>query len=326
MRRPIRTAWLAMTATTVLSLAASGCVTVHGELAVVPSVKRSEAAKALTGFVDAYNAADKSYDPALDQGRVSGALGAINQAGLRSNAATSPGGNPQHRDLVLNDARFTIPKKAGWPRWFVAEATPAGARSGGPDAVRWLMAFVRDSPDADWKAAYLTSMKASAIPRFTTGSGGYAVPVAAKAGGLAVAPGELSADYAAYLQSGRPGDFAPGPHTDQWRASRAKTAKQSASTMQYIDQPLKDGDFAPLALATKDGGAFVFFATRYYQRQTTAAGYRPQVPKDVAPLVRGTVRTKLTKEWVSAQAAQVPPTGKVTILSRLEGVTGATGS
>lgn len=301
-------------------------MTVHGELAVVPSVKRSEAEKALTAFVAAYNAADKNYDPALDKGRVTGALGAINQAGLRSHAITSPDGNKQHRDLVLGDAKFTIPKKAGWPRWFVADTAPAGQQRTGADEVRWLVAFVREGPDTGWKAAYLTSLAAGAIPRFATDADGYAVPAAGKAGALAVRPAELSADYASYLQTGRPDDFAPGPHTDQWRAARAKTAKQTASTMQYVDQPLNDGDFTPLGLATKDGGAFVFFATRYYQRQTTASGYRPQVPADVVPLLHGTARTKLTKEWMSSQAAEVPKTGRVTIVSRLEGVTGATGS
>jgi hypothetical protein len=301
-------------------------VTVHGELAVVPSVKRTEAAKALTGFVDAYNAADKAYDPARDQDRVGGALGAINQAGLRSNSANFPGGNPQHQDLKLEEPHFTIPKKAGWPRWFLADAAPAGQQRTGSDEVRWVMGFVRDTPDKPWKVAYLTSMTASSIPSFTTDADGYAKPVSAGAATVAVPPGKLSEAYASYLQTGKPADFAPGPQTDQWRADRAKSAKQTASTMQYIDQPVTDGDFAPLALATKDGGAFVLFATRYYQRQTTAPGFSPQVPKDVAPLLHGTVHTTFTKEWVTNQAALVPGDGKVTIISRLQGVTAATGS
>ncbi len=325
MRRRMRTAWLAMATTAVLSPAASGCVTVHGELAVVPAVKRGEAAQALKGFVAAYNAADKAYDPALDRGEVSGALGAINQAGLKSKSVTSPGGNEQHKDLVLTDARYTIPEKAGWPRWFVADAAPQGQRAGGSHA-RWVLAFVRDAPDASWRVAYLTIMAQDAIPQFKKDGDGYAVAVDGTADGLAVAPGRLSSAYAKYLKTGSPDDFAPGPHTDQWRAQRAKTAKQPASTIQYVDQPLKDGDFKPLALATKDGGALVFFATRYFQRQTTAAGYRPDLPADVKPLTKGTVKSSLTKEWVSSQVAEVPKTGKVQVVSRLEGVIAATGS
>ncbi|GAA4958580.1 hypothetical protein GCM10023238_26730 [Streptomyces heliomycini] len=33
---------------------------------------------------------------------------------------------------------------------------------------------------------------------------------------------------------------------------------------QYIDEPLTNGDYAPLALRSKDGGALVFFATRHF--------------------------------------------------------------
>lgn len=331
MRRPIRAA-AGLAAVTVLSLVASGCVTVHGELAVIPSVRPSEAAKALKDFTAAYNAADAKYDPALDKGRVTGALGAINQAGLKSKNITNPEGNTAHKDLVLTGAHFTIPKKAGWPRWFVADAAPDG-QEGGSQEARWMMVFVRDTEGARWKVAYLTILAADAIPDFTKDKDGYAEPVKPSDTGLAVPPGRVSADYAGYLQTGKPDEFAAGPHTDAWRASRAKTAKQPASTMQYIDQPLKDGDFAPLALRTQDGGALVFFATRYFQRQTTAKGFQPAVSPDVKPLVTGQVKTKLTKEWVSSQIAEVPAgaagsagQGKVAVVSRLEGVTGATGS
>ena len=106
----MRTAWLATAATAVLSLAASGCVTVHGELAVVPSVKRSEAAQALTGFVDAYNAADKAYDPALDQGRVSGALGQILDL---SAAGQNAGGGPQVALDGVGNAMFAWSRSDG---------------------------------------------------------------------------------------------------------------------------------------------------------------------------------------------------------------------
>ena len=64
-------------------------MTVHGELEVVPSATKAEAAQALKDFTDAYNEADKAYDPALDAEHVTGALGAINQAGLRRAASTT---------------------------------------------------------------------------------------------------------------------------------------------------------------------------------------------------------------------------------------------
>lgn len=75
-------------AVTVLSLAASGCVVVHGEREVVPTATRTEAARALKDFTAAYNKADKANDSSLDADRVTGALGAIDGAKLTAGRRT----------------------------------------------------------------------------------------------------------------------------------------------------------------------------------------------------------------------------------------------
>ncbi|MFJ4919420.1 hypothetical protein [Streptomyces sp. NPDC088725] len=310
----------------VLSLATSGCVTVHGELAVVPSASRSEAAQALKEFTDAYNASDKAYDAKLDAGRVTGAFGAINQAGLTSRAVTSPNGNPGHQDLELTDAKFTIPKKAGWPRWFVADTDSNRDAESGPGDNTWLLVFVRNGPEEAWKVAYLTIVSPRSVPEFKTDNDGWAQAVSPDSDALAVAPEDLSTEYASYLKTGEPAHFAPGPHTDAWRASREKDARRPGLTTQYIDQPVSDGDFAPLALATKDGGAMAFFATRFFDRQTAAKGYRPKVDPDVRALLTGEVKNTLTREWVSSQTVVVPAPGKVAVVGRLQGVVAAKGS
>ncbi|MFB7515382.1 hypothetical protein [Streptomyces sp. NPDC056144] len=319
----------ATAAATALALTASGCVTVHGELALVPAVERGEAAQALADFTTAYNAADKAYDPALDAGRVTGPLGEINQAGLRSRAATSPGGNKDHRPLALTDARFVVPRTTGWPRWFVADADTNTDVDQGPGDQRWLLVFVRNGPHQLWEAAHLAIVTPSAVPAFAE-EDGYAVPVAADTDTLAVPPAQLGTRYAAYLKDGAPGPYAPGPHTSQWREQRAKAAKRPALATQYVDRAADQGDFAPLGLRTKDGGAFVFFATRYFERQTAATGYRPRVEPDVKALLKGTVKNTVTKEWVSNQVALVKPAGTdrdgVVITGRLQGIVGAQGS
>ncbi|MEV7424638.1 hypothetical protein [Streptomyces sp. NPDC091212] len=316
---------------TVLSLTASGCVTVHGELAVLPSADRSEARQALKDFTDAYNAADKAFDPALDADRVTGALGAINQAGLKSRSITSPGGNPAHQPLELSDAKFTIPKKAGWPRWFVADTDSNRDKDdGGAGDTRWVLVFVRNGPDAEWKVPYLTILPENGVPAFKTDKDGLAEPVEPDSEALAVAPGKLSAEYASYLGDGKPAHFADGPHTSQWRETRRTKERLPGIATQYLDQAATDGDFAPLGLTTRDGGALVFFATRYFERQTGAKGVRPQVNEDVRALMKGEVTNTLTKEWVSSQAVLVPradaDSPKVMVAGRLQGVTGAKGS
>ncbi|MGW6570239.1 hypothetical protein [Streptomyces sp. NPDC054975] len=328
LKRPSRV-FVATAAASVLALTASGCVTVHGERELIPAATKAEAAQALKDFTDAYNRADKAHDPALDANRVTGPLGAINQAGLKSRSITAPEGNQNHQPLELTDATFVLPKKAGWPRWFVADTDSNRDTDQGSDDNRWLLAFVRNGPDQLWEAAYLAILSPDEIPAFKS-DGGFAVPVATDSAALAVAPKDLGKEYVSFLGGGELGAFAAGPHTTGWREQRQKGAKRVGMATQYVDQPTDTGDFTPLALATEDGGALVFFATRYFEQQTAAQGYRPKVGDDVKALMTGEVKNTVTKEWVSSQAVLVKPAGTerdgVTVTGRLQGVTGAKGS
>ncbi|MET9374956.1 hypothetical protein ABZX98_12500 [Streptomyces sp. NPDC002992] len=329
LRRPSR-GLVAATVATVLALTASGCVTVHGERELLPAATETEAAQALKDFTDAYNKADKAFDPALDAGRVTGPLGAINQAGLTSRSITDPGGNPNHRPLELTDARFVLPRKAGWPRWFVADTDSNRDTDQGSGDNRWLLVFVRNGSEQLWEVAYLAILTPDEIPAFKKDGAGYAVPVPADSAELAVAPRDLGRNYVSFLGGGEQGQFAAGPHTTEWREQRQKGAKRVGLVTQYVDQVADAGDFAPLGLATEDGGALVFFATRYFEQQTAAQGYRPKVTPDVKALMTGEVKSTVTKEWVSSQSVLVKPAGTqrdgVTIAGRLQGVTGAKGS
>ncbi|MGW7369102.1 hypothetical protein ACWGI8_38195 [Streptomyces sp. NPDC054841] len=319
-----------LAAATVLSLTASGCVTVHGEREVVPSATKAEAAQALKDFTDAYNKADKAYDPALDAGRVTGALGAINQAGLKARSVTTPGGNPEHRPLELTDAKFYVPKKAGWPRWFLADTDSNRDTDTGREDTRWVVVFVKNGNSQLWEAAYLAILSPGEVPKFRTDKDGWAEPVAPDSAQTAVAPRNLSEEYASYLASGKPEHFAQGTHTTGWREERDRSKRRPGLSTQYVDQPMDTGDFAPLGLVTEDGGALVFFATRYFDQQTAAKGYRPKAGADVKALMTGELKSTLTKEWVSSQVVRLAPSGgngpAVTILSRLQGVTAAKGS
>ncbi|THA63796.1 hypothetical protein E6P78_20680 [Streptomyces sp. A0958] len=302
-------------------------MTVHGELEVVPAATKSEAAQALREFTAAYNAADKAYDPALDADLVTGSLGAINQAGLKARHTIEPTGNARHQPLELTDARFVIPKKAGWPRWFLADTD--SNRDAGDQDTRWLLAFVKSGPDAGWKAAYLSVVAPDRIPVLAKDGDGRAEPVAADGTDLAVAPKDLGTRYTQYLQKGTPDVFAPGAATSQWRDARLNT-KRAGFSYQYVDQPLDSGMYAPLGLATEDGGALVFFSSKHFERQTAAKGLRPTVEPDVEALLTGEVKSTLTKERVSSQLVYVPGKGaearKVTVLNRLPGLTAAKGS
>ncbi|MEU1038913.1 hypothetical protein [Streptomyces sp. NPDC005907] len=308
-----------------LSVAASGCVVVHGEREVLPGAKKSEAARALRDFLSAYNKADRAYDPALDANRVAGPLADIDGAKLRAGHTNNPSGNPAHRPLKLTDAKFAIPKKAGWPRWFLADTK---ANKGAADS-RWLLVFTRGDADDVWQVSYLTVVSADDVPAFAKDKDGWAEPVAADDMRLAVSPAKLSRSYATYLKSGGD-DFAPGAHTSGWRTLRRKNASKPGLARQYVDEALSAGDYAPAGLRTADGGALVFFGTRHFEKQTAAQGVDLNVTDpNIKALMKGEVKQSLTLEFVSNQAvldpARTAADPKVEFVSRVQGLTAAHG-
>ncbi|MFE0171752.1 hypothetical protein ACFWZ2_05500 [Streptomyces sp. NPDC059002] len=313
---------VATAAVTVLALTASGCVTVHGEREVVPSATKSEAAKALKEFLTAYNKADAAYDPALDAARITGPLGAINQAGLTSRGVQHPDGNPNAVPLKLTDVKYSIPKKAGWPRWFLADSK-ATRRSD----LRWLWVFTKSGPDGLWRATYLNLVSPDKMPELKKDEDGWAEPVTVGAKDLALPPARLGKEYTSYLKSG--GDvFAPGDHTTRWKAYRDKNTERAGLAVQYIDEPQNGGTFAPLGLRTEDGGALVFFSTRHYEKQTAFKGLSPKVDADAKALLKGEVKQSLLLDRTSNQVVvdpKKPGGGKVTFLGRIQGLTGAKG-
>ncbi|KIE23230.1 hypothetical protein LK08_31020 [Streptomyces sp. MUSC 125] len=294
---------------------------VHGERVVLPSATRAGAAKALTAFTNAYNKADKAYDSSLDAPYVTGALADIDAARLKAGHVNSPSGNANHTPLKLTDAKFTIPEKAGWPRWFVVDAK---GNKGGD--FRWLLVFTRSGLGERWRAAYLTIVSPGAVPEFTTDKEGWAEAVPAGSAQLAVRPDKLSRRYTDYLKNGGTA-FASGRNTSGLRADRKKAAKKPGLVRQFIDEPLVHGDYAPLALRTADGGALVFFATHHYEKQTAAAGASVPVQNtDVQALTKGEVKQSLTLESTANEVVLDPAgNGPVRMLGRVQGLTSAQG-
>jgi len=298
---------------------------VHGEREILPGATKAEATRALEDFTAAYNKANSANDPSLDADRVTGALGEIDGAKLKAGSKNQPSGNSSYVPLKLTDTEFTIPEKAGWPRWFVTESKANKGRS----EDRWLLVFTRSDMDELWQVSYLTIASAQEIPEFKKDEDGLAQPVTANAADLAVAPGRLPRQYATFLKDGGTA-FADGAHTSKWRSDRAESAARPGLAQQYIDEPLASGDYAPVGLRTTDGGALVFFTTRHYQKQTAAPGVPINVTNaDVKALMTGDPKQSLTLESISNQAVLDPPKSasdqKVKFLSRIQGLTGAKG-
>ncbi|MGY0486873.1 hypothetical protein [Streptomyces sp. WG-D5] len=313
----------AAAAAVVLSLTASGCVTVHGELEIVPTTTKAQAARALDTFVDAYNKADETYDREADAKYVTGALGAIDAAKMKAGRALHPDGNPKHAPLKLTDTRITVPKKAGWPRWFVTDS--ANSRVPG---YRWVMVFTHNTEKAPWAVSYLSLLRNGTVPKFKTDKDGWGEAVKPDASGLAQRPKDIGERYTQYLKKGGE-TFAEGPHTTRWRATREKVASRPGLAIQFIDEPLNSGDYAPVALRTANGGALVFFTTRRYEKLTASPGSNlPTIGADVKALMTGDAKQSAMYGYVSGQAAIDPPgaSEKVSVVSRVEGITTAEGS
>jgi hypothetical protein len=315
-------------AATALTVPLAGCMTVHGERALIPSVPRAEAATVLAHFAAQNNKATRHYDEQAITSIEAGPLGAADQAGVRAKHANHPQGNPGYTPLVFSEQRYFIPEQRGWPKFFVAQA-----RTNRDGTARWLLVFRRGAPDQPWKADFLGVASPDTLPDIAVGKDGYARPVPLAGSDLVAQPGQLSTQYADYLDNG-PGSapvFAAGPSTTGLLAGRDSNRRTANTVTQYADQAATDGDFAPVALRTKDGGAVVFFASRHQARSTFRAGYRLDLDQDTQALTAGTPRTSITVAQVAQQMVTVPArsaggTAKVVFVSRLVGLVSAKGS
>lgn len=307
-------------------------MTVHGEQALIPSVRKAEAAKVLASFAKTNNKANSTYDAKLMGTIETGPLGASDVAGLTARHANHPGGNASYSPIEFSDADFLIPRQRGWPKWFVADAVSSKTGNGG----RWLLVFQRSSSAEPWKASNLGVYYPSAGLEFARDAEGYAESVSASSSDLLVRPQELSTAYTAYLTNGAAGSadaaaFAAGGATSVLRADRVKSARTATLATQYADQPAKAGEYPPVALRTKDGGALVFFASHHTAKATSLrAGVAPPTDEDTRALMTGTAKTAVTYIRVGEQAALVPARAdagdaKVVIVSRIVGLIAAKG-
>ncbi|WP_258527939.1 hypothetical protein [Streptomyces sp. NBRC 110611] len=289
-------------------------------------MSKADGAKALQRFADGFNKVNRELNPELNPSFEGDALLALDQAGIKAAHALNPRGNPGFRALTFKDAHFTVPKQKGWPRYFIADADTN--RKGADGSFRrWFLVFSRNGIDEQWRAVYLAEFDGNKAPKLKTDQDGYAEAVPTDgASGLMVAPGRLSRAYADYLNTGQGSTFAPGPHTDGWRAKRARDANLPGQRIQWDDAAT---NHPPVALRTADGGALVFFSTLYHQLKTVSTGARITVPPALRGLIVGAHNpqqaiSRMAFTTVSMQAVTVPAEGsggKVTVLNRRESKT-----
>lgn len=297
-------------------------MTVHGEREIIPSVGRAEAPKVLQRFTEGYNEAYRKLDRGVIARVESGPLAEIGNADMTTQSALTPGGNPNYPPLVLDDARFTIPKQAGWPKFFLADT-----RSN-RDGNRWFVVFLRDGVKEPWRAAYLSILSPDKVPAFATDKDGYAEAVPAAKGedpALTTAPNAVSTAYTDFLRTGSGRTFAPGPRTTGLREDRDKIKRTPTFWTEFIDTPEGPDGFPTPALRTADGGALAFFTAHHRERRTMAEGLRPAITDPrMKALLSGDLKRSVTYTKVSESAVRIPPAksnDRVVFLNRIEGVT-----
>ncbi|MDT0344525.1 hypothetical protein [Streptomyces litchfieldiae] len=314
------TAGLATALAMVASL--SGCMTVHGETAVVPAASEEEAQEALERYVEISNEALGDLDPELNSTAETGPLGAIRAASLTMLDEADPA--YEFPELEVSDTQFHIPQQAGWPKFFVADTQTTQT----PDN-RWLIVFTRNSIDEDWRASYLSVMPTEGGPALAEDEDGYLedLPVGEDTNtGVGVEPGAVGQAYVDYVQSGE-GPFVGGDYTSGELTAREEANSDPRYATDYQDQVPEGAEFAPVAMRTQDGGALVFFSTTRFEKQTMAEGQQLVVDPLVEVLLEGEARTSQTLEWLGMHASVVSEgeNGQVDILHRSIGVVGATG-
>ncbi|MCZ7414000.1 hypothetical protein [Streptomyces sp. WMMC897] len=303
----------------------TGCMTVHGETAVVPATTEAEAEKVLENFVDVRNTAHRSFDADLSTTVQHGPLGDSERAALTALKAVHPEGDEEFKPLELRDAEFHIPRQAGWPKYFLASA-PGQV---GDVRAHWLVMFSRDGVEADWKASYLSVVEPDAAPEFAADEDGHARPLRKDATDpLAVEPARLGKSYTEFLQKGEGEAFAPGRFTTERRKTRAESANRPAARNEWADTPADPERYPVMGLYTQDGGAVVFFAVHQHTKQTVAEGYTPAVDPLVKPLLKGEARQTLTKAYLYQQLVTVPEAqdAQVDFLDQRAGLISAEGS
>ncbi|UGY91077.1 hypothetical protein [Streptomyces gobiensis] len=308
-----------------LAATLSGCMTVHGETAIVPATSKAEAKKVLKDFVTVTNKANQAYDAKLNATIERDALGDIDQAGLKARHAITPEGDEEYQPLKLTSTQFHIPQQAGWPKFFVVDAASNKASE-----KRWMLVFARDSIDDKWKAAYLGLLNPDDVPDLAKDEDGYAKAVPNGGGAdLLIAPDKLSKAYTTYLQDGKGSTFADGPQTTEWRERREKWANRPAARNEWADLPADSEQYPPMGLYTEDGDALVFFASHHHTKQTVAEGYTPKVDPLVEPLMKGEAKRSLTQMLMGQQVVSVPAADadedQVGFLDRQSGVVSAEG-
>ncbi|SEF95045.1 hypothetical protein SAMN04489712_102607 [Thermomonospora echinospora] len=191
-----------------------------------------------------------------------------------------------------------VPKlsESTYPQWFVAvaerTAKPApGARTDPDEARTAVMAFIRRSPESQWKLSLSTLLRDKAeLPEIAVDSEGYAGAVLTGETDLLIPPKSVAGIQAAIAEEGPDSVPAklmkPGPGTTGYFNETRQIKKRAGKAGLAFDVVFPATLHPVFPLRTADGGAFVLYALG---RDTVTLAKdtedRPPIPTDAAHLL-----------------------------------------
>ncbi|CAL4859868.1 glycosyl transferase [Microbacterium sp. MM2322] len=222
-----------------------------------PAVTRTQAERILTRISERVSAADKANDPKAAAERLTGPALVERETNYRLRAKlTSEDPLPA---IPSGDMTAFLPQaKNDWPRMFLAVVEDA-------DGVATMMTVTQDNPWAEYKVAYISSLRADASMNLAADYVG-AVAVEPNSPFLMMPPENVAAAYADLLDKGNKSEFA-GMFDAETDTFRPLVAKNRATLLENFNETGKEtgrvsflaeaGVSEPLSLVTLDSGAIV---------------------------------------------------------------------
>ncbi|MCO7202454.1 glycosyl transferase [Microbacterium sp. CnD16-F] len=222
-----------------------------------PAVTKTQAERILGRISEQVTAADEAKDPKAAALRLTGPALTERETNYRLRTEL-PDADPLPAIPAGTMTALLPQAKNDWPRMFMAVVEDA-------DGVATVMTATQSDPWADYKVAYISSLRADATMNLAAEYVG-AVAVEPNSPFLLMPPENLAAAYADVLDKGDKSEFAAlfDEKTDTFRSlvaeNRAAVLKKFNETgeetgrVSFLAEP---GDSEPLSLVTLDSGAIV---------------------------------------------------------------------
>lgn len=222
-----------------------------------PAVTKTQAERILGRISEQVTAADEAKDPKAAALRLTGPALTERETNYRLRTEL-PDADPLPAIPAGTMTALLPQAKNDWPRMFMAVVEDA-------DGVATVMTATQSDPWADYKVAYISSLRADATMNLAAEYVG-AVAVEPNSPFLLMPPENLAAAYADVLDKGDKSEFAAlfDEKTDTFRSlvaeNRAAVLKKFNETGEEtgrVSFQAEPGDSEPLSLVTLDSGAIV---------------------------------------------------------------------